>query len=118
MYEDRKTYAPLSIYEHGDEPGVYTLLFSDDHMVDVADVFEEVGRTGGGYSWADVAIVLMQTRAPEIEDMIEMDPEAGTFTATGEDLECLQQLAVLMVEAFRSRKKLARLAEEAPWEWE
>lgn len=118
MLNDRETYAPLILFEYDDNPGNYCLLLSDNHMVDVMDVFEENGRYGNGYGWADVALCAMRENAPELEERMGIDPEAGMFVAYGEDLEALQKLGELLRDAFHDKAKLAHLAANAPWEYD
>jgi len=112
------TYEPFVLFEYGHKPGTYCLMLSDDKMVDVTDVFEEHGRDGNGYAWADVAVQVVRTRAPDVEGRFRMDPEAGTFVAFGDDREALEKLAALLREAFHDRELLSTLVADAPHEWD
>ena len=118
MLDEREAYAPLVLFEYDDNPGNYCLMLSDHKMVDVMHVFEENGRYGNGYGWADVALCAIRENAPDLEDRMGMDPEAGTFVAYGEDLEALQKLGELLRDAFDDHAKLAHLVANAPWEYD
>lgn len=114
---DRETFAPLVFFEYDHKPGTYCLMFSDDKMIPVTDVFEECGYQGGGYDWAGVARSAVATRAPELAERVSYDPEAGMFVAYGEDAEALKKLGTLLREAFHDRALLKELIEAGDPEW-
>ena len=118
MFRDDTSYAPLDLYEYEHAPGKYCLMLSDNQMVDLMSVFDEHGRYGNGYGWADVALQAMRVYAPEIEEKVELDPEAGTFAASSTDLAALKKLATLLHQAFHDHAKLGELVEEAPFEFD
>lgn len=119
MYEERSAYAPFVLFEYDHKPGNFCLMLSDQHMVDGPDaVFEQNGRYGNGYGWADVALAAMRTQSPALESRLGMDPEAGMFVAYGSDLEALQALAVLLHAALQDPQKLAELVKAAPYEYD
>jgi hypothetical protein len=115
IFSDKTSYAPLSLFEYEDPPaGRYCLLFSDQYMVDVMDLFEAAGYEGGGYSWDRIAKDLMKTKAPDLAKSLKTDPEAGMFVAYGTDLAALQQLGALLHQAFHDRALLASLIKSFP----
>lgn len=116
MFEEREKYSPLSLFEYDHKPGHYCLMLSDQHMGRCEAVFEANGRLAGGYAWADVALQVMRTEAPELEARVGMDPEAGMFVAYGEDLEALQRLGELLHAAFHDKAILGLLVKNAPYE--
>lgn len=120
LFEERVAYAPLVLFEYDHEPGHYCLMLSDNHMVsdEQIRVFEDNGRDPGGYSWADVALGVVRTRRPELEERLDFDPEAGMFVAYGEDLEALRALAVMVHELYHDLAKLARAVADAPFEYD
>ena len=118
MDRDAKTYAPFVLFEYGHKPGTYCLMLSDAAMVDVADIFDAQGRDGNGYGWADVAIQVVRTQAPELERRFRMDPEAGTFVTFGDDKVALEKLGALLRGAFHDRDQLSALVAAAPREWD
>jgi len=118
MLEDRESYRPLVLFEYDHEPGSYCLMLSDGDMLEVMDVFEAGGRYGNGYAWSDVALQAMRAGAPDLERRVSMDPEAGTFVASGRDLEALRALGALLHAAFHDRERLRALVTAAPFEWD
>ena len=118
MFVDKETYAPLALFEYDHNPGNYCLMLTDSRMVDVMEVFQANGREGGGYAWADLALGVIRSDAPELESKMGMDPEAGMFVAYGEDLDALKQLGTLLHAAFHDPARLAVLVKQAPWEYD
>ena len=118
MIDERTKYAPLILFEYDHEPGTYCLLLSDDHMIEHDALFEANGRSANGYGWSDVALQVIRTRAPALEERLEMDPESGTFVAYGPDLAALEQLGALLHEAFHDPAILGPLVKDAPWEYD
>lgn len=114
---DRETFAPLVFFEYDHRPGNFCLMLSDNHMVELEEIFLESGYEGNGYGWAGVARTAIQLRAPEIADKFDLDPEAGTFVAYGEDAEALRRLGLLLQEAFRERSVLAEFIAGGDPEW-
>lgn len=117
MKRDDERWAPFILYPYDD--GVrYGLMLSDSKMGPTMETFEAAGRHPGGYGWADVAEHLVATRAPKLAGRFDLDPEAGTFVAFGDDLEALEALAGLLHGVFHDRAALAVAVEDAPWEWD
>ncbi|UGT45502.1 immunity 51 family protein [Nocardia yamanashiensis] len=114
---DRETYAPLVFFEYDHKPGHYCLMLSDNHMVELEDVFAVHGYEGGGYSWTGVAEVIVRLRAPELRGRMGFDPEAGTFVAYGDDAAALRQLGTLLRQAFSDRELLSELIDAGEEEW-
>ncbi|HEV2638720.1 MAG TPA: immunity 51 family protein [Actinocrinis sp.] len=114
---DRETYAPLLFFEYEHKPGTFCLMLSDNHMIDVDDVFDECGQFGNGYGWEGVARSALRARAPELAERLQFDSEAGTFVAYGEDAAALQGLGALLREAFQDRAVLKGFIESGEPEW-
>ena len=120
-YSERDKYAPLVLFEgDGDRRGNYTLMLTDQFMVESAQMaaFEAGGREGCGYSWADVALHGIRTKMPKVEERVGMDPEAGMFVAYGEDLVALQQLGAMLRDVFHDPKTLQSWVKAAPFEYD
>jgi hypothetical protein len=81
------------------------------------DVFAECGQYGNGYGWEGVARSALRVRAPEPADRLDFDSEAGTFVANGENADALQELGLLLQEAWRDRSVLRRFIEAGDPEW-
>ncbi len=120
MYEENERYAPLQLFEYDHKPGHYCLMLTDNHMVstELMTVFEENGREPGGYGWADVALGVMRTKQPDLEERLGLDPEAGMMVAYGEDLEALQALAALLHELYHNHELLGECVANAPYEYD
>ncbi len=119
MLEEREKYKPLVLFQHDGEPERYSLILSDSHMVTGTDVvFEENGRYGNGYGWADVALAAIRSHSPELESRFGIDPEAGMFAAYGTDLEALEALAVLLHKGYHDHEVLAEWVRSAPYEYD
>ncbi|MET7458643.1 immunity 51 family protein [Streptomyces sp. NPDC005574] len=114
---DRESFPPLVFFEYDHRPGSYCLMLSDNHMVEVEDVFDECGQYGNGYGWEGVARSAVRACAPELVDRFSYDSEAGTFVAHGEDADALRRLGRLLCEAFRSRSVLKEFIEAGDPEW-
>lgn len=107
LYDERKAYAPLQLFEYDHDPGHYCLMLSDRFMVEVSEPFEAAGYEGGGYDWNGVA--MQAGREADVHTRFRTDPEAGTFVAYGTDLEALQILGAALKVAFDDPKRLAAL---------
>jgi hypothetical protein len=108
---------PLRLFEYDHDPGNYCLMLSDDHMVGVMEVFDEVGHYGNGYNWEAVARQALRAHAPEYVGMLDYDPEAGTFVAYGTNREALQRLGELLAKAYHEREFLEQLLRDAEDDW-
>ena len=117
LYEERVAYAPLILFEYDHDPGMYSLVLSDNHMVGVDGPFQAAGHEGGGYDWAGVARQIQQREQPALAGRFGMDPEAGMFVAFGEDLEALQALAAELHAAFHDPERLTKLIAGADPGW-
>jgi hypothetical protein len=118
MLRDDATYAPLRLFEYDHEPGTYCLMLTDEHAAPVEAVFAAHDREPGGYGWADVAIHWIRTSAPELEDRLGLDPEAGMFVAHGKDLAALQALGAALRDAYHDHTRLDALVAAAPYEYD
>jgi hypothetical protein len=110
---DRTTFAPLVLFRYPETPDRWCLMLSDHQMILVNDVFEAHGAYGNGYSWTGVARSAVRSRAPELADQIDYDPEGGTFVAHSTDPAALRRLGAILRDAFHSRVLLAELVRSA-----
>ena len=114
---DRETFAPLLFFEYDHEPGTYCLMLSDNHMIDVEDVFDECGQYGNGYGWQGVARSAVHVRNPDLAARLQYDCEAGTFAANSADVDALKELGAFLREAFHDRTVLKGFIEAGHPEW-
>ncbi len=110
--------APFVLFEYDHKPGHHCLMLSDGNMGPADEAFEAAGRDNGGYGWADLALHVMRTQAPELEKRLDLDPEAGTFVAYGEDLPALEELGKRLHAAFHDTETLPTLISGAPYEYD
>jgi hypothetical protein len=107
--------APLVLRQT--QPGEFSLTLTDDHMVDVMDVFAKHGYHGNGYGWEGVAQTAVAAHAPELEERLEFGPEAGMFVAYGSDQATMERLGVLLHKAFHNREFLNELLANSEPDW-
>ncbi|BFV59587.1 hypothetical protein KCMC57_up46910 [Kitasatospora sp. CMC57] len=115
---DRPDLAPLSLFDTS--PGNYSLILTDHHFAQAADLFEAVGQEASGYSWDAVAHTAVRVHAPELGDRIGgFDPEAGMMCVYGKDEAALRELGSILSSAFHDRAKLSALIEATdPGDWD
>ena len=90
----------------------WTVILADSHSP--AEIFEELGHTGSGYSWDSVARIAMRGLAPEQAASFEFDSEAGTFVAMSEDGEAVHALASALAALIRDEDALREAIEAVP----
>lgn len=117
MLEDTTTFAPFRLDELEARPGRVYVSLSDVDMAAHEALFEAHDRVPNGYAWSDVALAAMRAEAPELEARVDMDPEAGTFSASGSEAD-MRALAALLHRGFHAPKELAVWVEAAPWEFD
>ncbi len=100
---------PFQIVEHESS---FSLILSDRAVTpEVAAVFEELGRDAGGYAWGGLASLLIDEM--ELED-VELDCEAGMFSAYGPSEEQLLALGERMSKLFHDLDALRAELDRAP----
>jgi hypothetical protein len=103
--------APLKLVETS--PGNYSLLLTDNNMFAVADTVEELGHEPNGYFWEGVARTLLRTAAPDLEESLGFDSEAGMFCAYGQNEASLRRLGELMAPLVTDADPLRALMSHA-----
>lgn len=114
---DRETFAPLVFFEYDHNPGMFCLMLSDNFLYNVDGVFGECGQDANGYGWEGVSRSVVRERAPGLADRIQYDSEAGTFVAHSHEADALQQLGVLLKQAYDDHALLKELIEAGEPEW-
>jgi hypothetical protein len=82
--DDAKAFAPGQLVTH--PSGEYSLIFSDFPH---AEIFEEHGTEGGGYTWHGLVDHLLRLDAPEHLRALQFDPEGSMFAVASRDLAAL-----------------------------
>src|SRR4051812_15677177 len=90
-------FRPCRWGQHDD--GSYYLAFEDFDPTEAT--FEEMGQEGGGYGWHNVVDALIRTKAPQIAESLDYDPEASMFVVVSDDLDVLRTVAGLIRHAIR-----------------
>ena len=86
------------------EDGRYGLLFED--FGPTQEYLEEREFMGGGYTWHGIVDGLVRTRAPEIAEDLEFDPESSLFVVRSTRREALATVADLIRAAQADEKVL------------
>jgi hypothetical protein len=102
---------PLRLFEA--IPGSWSLILSEGDVVAMFDVVEKLGHSPNGYFWEGVAKMVVRQSAPDLEEVVDYDSEAGMFCARAPDKEALARLGGLMAPIVTSAKRLRMLMESA-----
>ncbi|AZS82635.1 hypothetical protein ELS24_16060 [Achromobacter spanius] len=73
----------------------------------------EEGFLGTGYDWTSLALVFLNEKTPELDELIDFDPEADTFCAYSSDSEALKTFALAFKAACEDRKLIQDLFSRA-----
>jgi hypothetical protein len=95
------------------EDGAHVVWLSDSDMVQVEDVFDDIGAESNGYGWESLAWWITHTEMPELADPIWFSCEGGTFVAGSSDPAALRRLAERLHAAYHDRSLLAQLVTQA-----
>ena len=102
---------PLRLFEA--IPGTWSLILSESHVVAMFDAVEKLGHTPNGYFWEGVAKTIVHQSAPDLEEVVDYDSEAGMFCACATSEEPLARLGELMAPIVASAKRLRKVVESA-----
>lgn len=89
---------PFIIVEQ-DNGGKSVILNAGSYKAEVFAVREEEGFEGNGYDWASLAAVFLEERMPELDGIVQFDPEAGMFCAYSSDGEAMVAFATAFKRA-------------------
>ena len=76
------------------------ILNIDGYKQDIFDLRADEGFEGGGYDWASLATVFIQELHPELENIVQFDPEGSLFSAFSNDEKALQTFIIKFKEAL------------------
>jgi Immunity protein 51 len=102
-------FAPCFLVDQ--EDGSYSLCF--DRFELVGDALAARELQGGGYTWHAIVEGLLRTHAPQLEGVVDYDPEASMFVAYGTDREALKTVAELIRRAVSEPAFLTQALESA-----
>ena len=103
---DKQIY-PFTWADH--ENGSSLCLEAGIYHQDLSDQREDEGWPGNGYDWESLATVFMDRHAPALADLIDFDPEAGTFVALSISSEALRRFALAFKEACEDEALMEEL---------
>lgn len=102
---------PLALIEA--VPGTWSLLLKESDVAGMFDVVESLGHTPNGYFWEGVAKTLVRQAAPELEEVLDYDSEAGMFCACASAKAPLARLGELMAPVVTSAERLRKIMASA-----
>jgi Immunity protein 51 len=82
-------FAPSRLVTQDD--GSFSLCFDDFNAA--SSIMDEKGLQGGGYTWHAIVEALVRLHAPEIQSVVNYDPEGSMFVAYGTDRAALLTVA-------------------------
>ncbi len=79
----------------------------------VDDAINAEGHEPNGYFWQGVAEVVCASRAPQLVEQVEFDPEGSAFFAYASDPDPLRELGELLAEVANDSSVLASVIADA-----
>ncbi|RLP05871.1 hypothetical protein D9T14_13120 [Propionibacterium australiense] len=79
----------------GDDQGCLTIQ-AGACLKEVFATRADEGAEGSGYDWAALTRVLIDERAPELVDLVELDPDAQELLVFSTDMKALKKLKILL----------------------
>lgn len=70
-----------------------------EYIQDVFDSRADEGFEGGGYDWQSLAIVFLDEKMPELEDVVNFDSESSMFCAYSHDEQALKKFILAFKNA-------------------
>lgn len=101
--------------EAGDDQGCLTIQ-AGACLKEVFATRTDEGAEGSGYDWASLTRVLIDERAPELADRVELDPDAQELLVFSTDMEALKKLKILLEQLVDSPKDARALFSKAELE--
>ena len=99
----------------GDDQGCLTIQ-AGACLKEVFASRADEGAEGSGYDWAALTRVLIDERAPELADLVELDPDAQELLVFSTDMEALKKLKILLEQLVDSPKDARALFSKAELE--
>lgn len=82
---------PFVIVKH--ENSTSLILDVGKYKLEIFLEREDEGFEGNGYDWSSLAQVFLYEKMPQLQDLINFDPEAGMFCAYSESTEAIENFA-------------------------
>jgi len=97
MLELEKKILPFFWVNHDDSYSV--CLNAGEYKEELFLSRADEGFEGGGYDWGSLALVFLTEKMPELESIVNFDPEASMFTAYSSDKKALENFILTFKEA-------------------
>lgn len=104
--------APLKLLPPDPPYSHWTLMLSDADSP--ADVFEDEGHSGNGYSWDSVARACWGELTEAEHALLEFDSEAGMFVVLCEDEDLMARLAPSLARLLHDHDALRDVIRSVP----
>ncbi len=111
MSNFEETIKPFVWVDH--ETSVSVVLTARVYKTEIFETRAEEGFEGSGYDWASLAVVFLAEKMPELEEVVQFDPEAGMFCAYSSDSEALKNFALGFKSACEDKALITDLFSRA-----
>jgi hypothetical protein len=113
MDDFTKAIAPFFWVDHEESKSFSVCLNPGDYKPEIFHSRADEGFEGGGYDWASLATVFLSEKMPELEDTVDVDPEASMFVAYSKDSEALKKFILAFKEAYEDEALIQDLFSRA-----
>jgi len=108
-----KQIAPFNWIDHEDASASVTLYASDKYKKKLFKTRKREGFKGSGYDWESLAQAFIQTKMPELRQIIFFDSEYLMFCACASDTGALKRFITLFRETCENEKEIAEIFSRA-----
>ena len=95
------------------QKGASLCLSSLNYKAEIFDSRADEGFLGNGYDWESLARVFLEEKMPELDGIVNFDPEADMFCAYSSDTEALKGFALAFKEACENRELITDMFSRA-----
>ena len=103
--------APFFWVEHSNSFSV--CLNVGEYKNEIFEARADEGFEGGGYDWGSLAHVFLIEKMPELESIVEFDPEADMFVAYSSNKDSLKKFILAFKNACENDEIIADLFSRA-----
>jgi hypothetical protein len=84
---------PFQFIEH-DSGNVSIILNVGVYKDEIFQTRADEGFVGNGYDWESLAVIFLEEKMPQLENIVHFDPEADMFCAYSDNRESMQKFAI------------------------
>lgn len=114
MEDFKKQIDPLIWLAHQNH---YSVILADVDCY-LGELFAHFDAEPGGYNWTHLAHAFLKKALPELENIIDFDPEASMFSAHSNNEEALRRFALAFRNAWDDLETLKAIYAEAENLWD